>query len=134
MFKGVRRPDGIYSGTLPAILSLVSLIPKILVESGETDPEILEKFGSKVLGHKWAPTTDELIFRLEVNLSKKTRTGEREAPDLLRVDASRLHQMVFTKRRLLGWVMSLYDPMGLLTPILIKIKIELRRLFGGKHG
>ena len=30
--------------------------------------------------------------------------------------------------------MSLYDPMGFLTPILIKIKIGLRRLFGGEHG
>merc|ERR1712239_17561 len=132
-FKGVQRPDGSYTGTLPVILSLVGLIPKVLMESGETDPEILEQFGSKVLGHEWATPSDELIFRLAVNLSKKTRTGEREAPDLLRVDASRLHQMVFTKRRLLGWVMSLYDPMGLLTPVLIKIKIELRRLFGGKH-
>ena len=28
----------------------------------------------------------------------------------------------------------LYDPMGFLTPILIKIKIGLRRLFGGEHG
>ena len=133
-FKGVQRPDGSYSKTFPAILSLVSLITKVLVESGETDPEILEQFGSKVLGHEWAPTSDKLIFRLAVNLSKKTRTGERKAPDLLHADASRLHQMVFTKRRLLGWVMSLYDPMGLLTPILIKIKIELRRLFGGEHG
>ena len=87
---------------MPAILSLVGLIPKVLVESGETDPEILEQFGSKVLGHEWAPTTDELNFRLAVNLSKETRTGEREAPDLLRADASRIHQMVFTKRRLLG--------------------------------
>merc|ERR1712239_69874 len=133
-FKGVRRPDGSYSGTLPAILSLVRLIPKVLMESGKTDPEILEQFGSKVLGHEWTLPSDKLIFRLAVNLSKKTRTGEREAPDLLRVDASRLHQMMFTKRRLLVWVMLLYNPMGLLTPILIKIKIELRRLFGGEHG
>ena len=30
--------------------------------------------------------------------------------------------------------MSLYYPMGLLSHILIKIKIELRRLFRGEHG
>ena len=42
--------------------------------------------------------------------------------------------MVFTKRLLLGWVMSLYDPMGLLSPLLIKLKIELRCLFSSEYG
>ena len=133
-FKGNLLPDGSYSGSIPVMLSKVGLVPKILVESGESDPEILDEFGESVLGHIWCSETDQLLFKLPVNLSKKNRLGVWESPDLIINDMPCLPHMVFTKRRLLGWVMSLYDPIGLLSPLTIKYKIELRRPFSGEYG
>ena len=40
--------------------------------------------------------------------------------------------MKLTKRILLGLVNSQYDPMGLISPLLIILKIHLRELFGSK--
>ena len=45
-------------------------------------------------------------------------------------DIPRLPTMVLTKRILLGLVMSQYDPMGLICPILLILKIKLRDLYG----
>ena len=42
-------------GTLPKILKKVGLIAKVIITSGETDQELLNKLGGKVLGHKWIP-------------------------------------------------------------------------------
>ena len=66
-FKGEKSKDGVYSGTLPTVLNNVGLQTKVLVQSGESDPEVLEKFGSKVLGHQWKPREDKLVFELSVN-------------------------------------------------------------------
>ena len=76
-FKGDRLPDGSYTGTLPTMLAKVGLKPKVLVESGESDPAVLEEFGDKVLGHEWRPQHDQLVYRFPVNLSKKNRAGEK---------------------------------------------------------
>ena len=128
-FKGYKNEDGTYSGTLPTILSNVGLKTKVMVQSHETDEDALDKFGNRVLGHLWDPVEDKLIFKFTVNLSSKNRKGECLEPDLQKEDIPSLPNQVLTKHRLLGFVMSLYDPTGLLSPITIKLKIELRRLF-----
>ena len=96
-YMGQRLPDGTYTGTLPEILANVGLKPKVLIQSGETDAELLEQFGNKVLGHEWRPSQDCLVFKLTVNLSKKNRVGERTSPDICLEDLPRLPHMVFTK-------------------------------------
>ena len=91
---------------------------------------------------------DLLIFTFPVNLSIKNRKGERPEPDMKAADipnlysvreggeggdaggATNLQKLVLTKRKLLALVMSQFDPTGLMSPILIKLKIELRKLFG----
>ena len=52
------------------------------------------------------------------------------AVGLTEIDIPRLPGMVLTKRILLGLVNSQYDPMGLICPLLIILKINLRDLFG----
>ena len=123
-FKGTKLPDGSYSGTLPRILSNVGLNTKVVVQSGETDKDALDMFGNKVLGHGWDPTLDKLIFEFVVNLSAKNCKGERLEPNLTQQDISTLSERLLTKRRLLGLVMSQFDPTGLLSPITIKLKIQ----------
>ena len=49
--------------------------------------------------------------------------------NLTEVDIPRLIGMVLTKRILLGFVNGQYDPMGLIAPLLIILKINLREAF-----
>ena len=50
--------------------------------------------------------------------------------ELTVADIPRLPFMPLTKRILLGVVMSQYDPMGLICPLIVILKIMLRRLYG----
>ena len=127
-----KEVDGIYDGTLAQILSLVNLRPKVMVASGDTDENKLKILGDKVLGHVWLATEDKLVFRVAVNLTpaKLKKGGHVGAEDLSEVDIPRLINIKLTKRILLGLVNSQYDPMGLICPLLIILKIHLRELFG----
>jgi len=122
--------DGFYNGTLARILALVGLKLKVMVASGDTDREKLELLGEKTLGHIWRPTTDKLVFVFVINLSTTKRKGEKVDKDLTMEDIFRLPDMKFTRRMLLSLVMSQYDPMGLVCPLLIILKIKLRDLYG----
>ena len=101
-----------------------------MVASGDDDPEVLELMGDKLLGHVWKPTQDQFVFSVTVNLSTTKSKGLKADQDLTAEDIPRLPAMVLTKRILLGLVMSQYDPMGLICPILIILKIKLRDLYG----
>ena len=128
-FRG-ERVNGRYNGTIPQILGLVGLELKVMVASGDEDSEILELMGDKLLGHKWRPSDDKLVFSVVVNLSTSKRKGQKIDDDLTIEDIPRLMTLKLTKRMLLGFVMSQYDPMGLISPLLIILKIRLRDLYG----
>ena len=127
-FRGV-KVNGEYNGTIARILKLVNLKLKVMVASGDTDVEDLALAGDKVLGHRWKATEDVFVFAIGVNLSTKKR-GVKLGNDLTDADIPRLPTIILTKRVLLGFVMSQYDPMGIICPIIIILKIELRKLFG----
>ena len=124
--------DTVHDGTIPRILDLVGLKLKVMVASGDDDKESLELMGEKVLGHVWQPTQDKFIFRIVVNLTpaKVKKRSQKAVADLTKSDIPRLVSMRLTKRCLLGFVNSQYDPMGLICPLLIILKINLRDLFG----
>ena len=122
--------DGFYNGTLARILALVGLRLKVMVASGDTDKERLELLGDKTLGHIWRPTEDKFVFVFTINLSTTKRKGEKVDRDLTVEDIPRLPDMKLTKRMLLSLVMSQYDPMGLVCPLLVILKIKLRGLYG----
>ena len=98
-----------------------------MVVTGECDPEVLEQFGGKVLGHIWHPQTDKLEFKLKVNLSGCNQKGERLSQDLTMDDLQSLKSIKLTKRVLLGFTNGIYDIAGLISPV--TIKIELWKLF-----
>ena len=62
-----------YDGTVSQILAKVGLAPKVIVRSGETDPEALNQLGGRVLGHIWDASNDWVVYLLSVNISKKIR-------------------------------------------------------------
>ena len=80
----------------------------------------------------WQPTQDKFIFRIVVNLTpaKVKKRSQKVVADLMESDIPRSVSMRLTKRCLLGFVNSQYDPMGLICPLLIILKINLRDLFG----
>ena len=100
---------------------------KVMVASGDSNDETLKLLGDKTLGHTWLPPTDKFVFRINVNLSGKKR-GVRVAKDLTPDDIPRLSSLTFTRRSLHGFVMAQYDPMGLISPLLVILKIQLRKL------
>ena len=122
--------DGHYDGTIPIILGLVGLKLKTMVASGDTDEAAIALMGEKVLGHAWRPTQDKFVFSFPVNLSTGKSKGKKIAMDLTEEDIPRLPSTTLTRRILLGFVQSQYDPMGLMCPLTIKLKIKLRELYG----
>ena len=70
---GKETPDLQQDGSIPQILSKGSLKLKVMVSSGESNLEKLEKIGSKILGVGWNPINDNLNFNFERIISKQNR-------------------------------------------------------------
>ena len=128
-YIGEEQEDGSYMGTVPKILGKVGRRPKIIVRSGETDPEKVDKVG-KVLAHSWHPQTDTLEFSVTVNLSMQKVKGVPTEPNLTAEDLDKLPDLILTPRKCLSVCMSRFDPLGLLSPITIKWKLAIRRFHG----
>ncbi|KAJ0176915.1 hypothetical protein K1T71_007287 [Dendrolimus kikuchii] len=73
----------------------------------------------KTLGVLWMPETDELAFNTAMPRVPHSIKCGTQTP---------------TKREALGMVMSLFDPLGLLSPYTIRAKIVLQRLWRLKLG
>ena len=73
-------------GSIPQIPSKGSLRFKVMVSSGESNPEKIKKLGSKVLGVGWNPTSDKLNFNFGVLVANKevktNNCNQREFSDI----------------------------------------------------
>ena len=135
--RGVKSEDG-YSGTVPRVLECGGFRAKALVCSGTQDTEELEAMSGKFLGLGYDPTGDLIVqkvvpfIRMAVKRSRQRRAQievmtEDWLEDLRRGDKQ------LTKRRVLAFVMSQYDPLGLLAPLLLMAKLLLRPLYGSGY-
>ena len=117
---------------ISAILEKGGMEMKGFVASGDSSPELVSLLGSgeasRVLGVQYDPESDTFSVIVRINISKKYR-GVRAAPDLTYEQIPQLLTIVFTRRICQGIVYSCYDVYGLVTPITIPLKIELRNLF-----
>ena len=80
----------------------------------------------RMLGVSWYAKEDVFKFKVRINLSplkKKVRLG----PDLGRNDLVQNPPKVITRRQYYSQIQSLYDPIGLLSPFLLKSKIILQK-------
>ena len=118
---------------IPEILAKGNFHPKGITTVGDTTEESLALLGSgeygRVLGIQWDPQNDILLVKVRINFSKKerkVRTGE----DLSLKDIPSIVTIKLTRRLLLSVVNSCYDPYGLLTPLTVQMKIQLRNLHG----
>ena len=60
-----------YNGLVAQILALGGFEVKVMVRNGEQDPAVVELLGGGVLGVPWEPGTDQLVFKLMINLNEK---------------------------------------------------------------
>jgi len=126
-FMGVETEEQFqHNGTIPKILSRGSLRLKVMVCSGETDITKINRLGDKVLGVGWNPTSDELIFRFSVSFVNRK---DKSVTVINHYNLNEFDQGLLTPRNLLRVVNSLYDPLGLVAPIAIRLRIAFRDLF-----
>ena len=80
----------------------------------------------RMLGILWDPVKDVFRFTVRINLSplkNKSRTGPDLSKELLKCSPP----VTITRRQYYSQIQSLFDPIGLLAPILLRAKVLLRR-------
>jgi hypothetical protein len=85
-----------------------------------------------VLGVTWAPVTDKILFNARLNFSLKK--GVHTHPDLSVEQVPTHIPPILTRRLVLEQTMRIYDPLGILSPFLLKAKILLRETWALKPG
>ena len=127
MVGEITEKDGefFYSGTVARVFDLIGMRPKVMVRSGEQDPRFLDKLGGSVLGYRWSAKEDEIVMKIVANISPK-KYGVRLEDDLDSCNLEKLQNRTLTLRRVMGIVCSVYDPLGLISPITLKLKILLK--------
>ena len=114
------------------ILSRGGFPIKGFVSTGDKSEESLALLGTgdlgRVLGIGWEPERDIFKVRVRINFTRKSKTSSKER-DLEYDEIPLLQEMKITRRLLLSVTNSCYDPLGLLAPVTIQMKIALRSLY-----
>ena len=71
---------------------------------------------------------DKFFFAIAINISKMCR-GDLTGPDLTAVRLYEVEQAVLTQRIFLSNTNSIFDPVGLLNPLTIILKVMLNEMF-----
>ena len=88
---------------------------------------------TSVLGVSWNAKLDVITFKAHLNFSKKKR-GVYTEPDLKSEEFQTKFPKTLTKRMVLEQVMRIFDPLGLLSPHVLKAKILLRETWEENLG
>ena len=73
----------------------------------------------------WNPVQDDMMFHISLNFSAKKR-GAHIEPDLKPSEVPMSLPNILTRRMVLQQVMTIYDPLGIISPFMLKAKILLR--------
>ena len=88
---------------------------------------MVQKLGGAVLGIKWDTEADKFSIPLTVNVSRRRR-GMTTGPDVTSMSVEAIDEAVMTRRISLSITMSLYDPLGYICPLTIRLKWLLQQL------
>ena len=129
------RVDGVYTGTVPRILSYGAMQVKFMAISGSDDQWEAEQLAGKTLGVMYRLREDVIVFLIKpgyyaTKLKSSDQVRELVVLEADQVQAIRRGDRIFTRRQALSMVMGVYDPLGLVSPALLRGKLLLRRLYG----
>ena len=80
------------------------------------------------MGISWSREKDKFIFRITINVSQRKRKqplGE----DLTQDTIHMLEKAMLFKRICISVVNSIFDPIGMLPPLTIILKVMLKKMF-----
>ena len=133
--------------TVESAISITSNISKILrrghfnikewimSRNKQTDVKAIDISNDteKVLGMYWVLQGDYFKFEVHLNFSRK-RGNLRTEHDLSLENFEQLVPKIITKRMVLSQINGIFDPLGLVSPFVVKGKILLRQLCLEKFG
>jgi hypothetical protein len=100
---------------------------KVVACSGDENGPMVQKLRGSILGIKWDRETDKFSVPLTANVTERRR-GETTGPDVTNMSIKDLDAVIITRRIALSITMSLYDPLGYICPITIRLKWLLQHL------
>jgi len=116
------------ANSLDFVLQSANLAVKAYTFAGAPPSEAVSKDGIHVglLGMVWDPAQDLLGIDIKELYFGKSKRGV--LPELVSGDIKDALRRNFTRRNLLGKVAGIYDPIGLVTPITSRLKLDLHDL------
>ena len=120
-------------GTMPSILRKGGLTLKVMVPGGETNAAKREKLGNAVLGIPYDAENDRMHIVFTVNVGKKKRGVKIEADLTVDTMDSKLVAAKLSPRILLGIINSQYDPLGLISPITVRLKKQFQEVHSPEY-
>ena len=88
-------------------------------------PTDMKTAHEKVLGVVWNAITDNFYFKVKLNVTPESKKRHPKQNQGTTTNASK----TLTKRIILSQVNSVYDPLGLASPLTVRTKILMRRLW-----
>ena len=131
---GTRLPNGSYTGNISQILAVTGMKPKFVALPAKAIPEEVEMVGGKFLGVGYEITGDRITFTV-VNSAQVLPQGRGRRRDSVTwsradIEGMRAGTKALTARCVLSWTMGIYNPLGLVSPLVLRAKVLLRRLQG----
>ena len=110
------------------VLSLGGLAVKCFTYSGEDPDELVSADGEHVglLGYRWAPKLD--LIRLDVKELYFGKPKKGKLPPTVEGNVKEHLANSFTKREMVGMAAKVYDPLGLVAPVMAKMKLDLHEI------
>ena len=88
----------------------------------------------KILGLLWVPNTDSFIFKAKLHVKIKLKQGGYEIHEISTVaELLQFKEFLLNRRELLSNVHSIFDPPGLLAPVLLQPKLLMRESWTGPN-
>ena len=133
-YVGEEDPDTLQcSGTMPTILAQGRFTLKAIAWTGEHDGPKLIKLGAAVLGLGFSTQYDTLTVKLGANISPRKR-GVPTGKDLTVDTLEQLVDCKLTRRLVLSIANSIYDVVGFCSPLTIRMKVAMKKLFDQEYG